>query len=123
MRRRMLVAVVEADLSVREALPALLGELGYAAGAFSSAEELLLSAELERADCLMLGTDVTEASRLNLRLRLARLGREIPIIRMTAHADEAARWRVREGEAAGYLLKPFSDAALAHTLRAALKES
>ena len=41
------VAVVDDDESVRESLPDLLRQLGYAATAFGSAEELLLSGRLQ----------------------------------------------------------------------------
>ena len=43
MVERSLVVVVDDDESVREALPDLLKELGFAASAFSSAEDFLAS--------------------------------------------------------------------------------
>ena len=44
MKESPVIAVIDDDESVREALPPLLQELGYAAKAFSSAEEFLASA-------------------------------------------------------------------------------
>jgi FixJ family two-component response regulator len=43
MNARLLISVVDDDQSVREALPELLNELGFAARIFSSAEEFLVS--------------------------------------------------------------------------------
>ncbi len=49
-----LVTVVDDDESVRESLPDLLGELGFSARAFASAEELLASDALATTRCLIL---------------------------------------------------------------------
>src|SRR5689334_14267734 len=51
---RPLVTVVDDDESVRESLPDLLRELGYAARAFSSAEEFLTSGLVGQTRCLIL---------------------------------------------------------------------
>jgi len=56
-----------------------------------------------------------------LQRELKRRRREIPIIFITAHQDEAVRSRVLEDGAVQCLLKPFSDTALLHALDAALK--
>jgi len=47
---RSLVSVVDEDPSVRESLPDLLHELGFAARAFVSAEEFLTSDCVERTE-------------------------------------------------------------------------
>ena len=52
--RRSLVAVVDDDESVRESLPDLLREFGYAVQTFTSAEEFLGSGDLVRTRCLIL---------------------------------------------------------------------
>ena len=51
---RPLVSVVDDDESVRESLPDLLGEFGFAARAFSSAEEFLASECVDQTRCLIL---------------------------------------------------------------------
>jgi FixJ family two-component response regulator len=50
---------VDDDESIRESLPYLLKEFGYAAPAFSSAEEFLGSEYLDQTDCLIV--DVANA--------------------------------------------------------------
>jgi len=49
-----LVAVVDDDESVRESLPDLLREFGFATHCFSSAEEFLTSDSLVQTGCLIL---------------------------------------------------------------------
>jgi FixJ family two-component response regulator len=54
MRERSLVAVVDDDESVRESLPDLLRQFGFAAEAFSSAEAFLASDSIAETSCLIL---------------------------------------------------------------------
>jgi len=57
MDKRSLVSVVDDDQSVRESLPDLLREFGFAVQAFSSAEEFLASDCIDQTSCLIL--DIT----------------------------------------------------------------
>jgi len=50
---RSLVSVVDDDESVRESLPDLLAQLGFAVKAFSSAEEFLASDSVGQTRCLI----------------------------------------------------------------------
>src|ERR1700709_74956 len=54
MVQRSLVSVVDDDESVRESLPDLLRQFGFAAQAFSSGEDFLASSYLEQTKCLIL---------------------------------------------------------------------
>ena len=54
MATRSLVSVVDDDESVRESLPDLLREFGFAVQAFSSAEEFLASDCVGQTRCLIL---------------------------------------------------------------------
>jgi len=54
MVKRPLVSVVDDDESVRESLPDLLREFGFAVQAFSSAEEFLASDFVDQTKCLIL---------------------------------------------------------------------
>ena len=54
MAKRSLVSVVDDDESVRESLPDLLREFGFAVQAFSSAEEFLASDCVGQTRCLIL---------------------------------------------------------------------
>jgi FixJ family two-component response regulator len=116
----LIVAVVDDDESVRESLPDLLQEFGFAARVFSSAEEFLASDSVDRSTCLILDIAMPGMTGLDLQRELQRRGLTIPIIFITAQKDEAIRSKAFEQGAAGLLLKPFSDTALLEALNKAL---
>jgi len=118
---RSLVSVVDDDESVRESLPDLLREFGYAARTFSSAEEFLESDCVDQTRCLMLDIGMPGMTGPDLQRELKLRGQQIPIIFITAHRDEAIRTRVLEEGAVECLFKPFSDTAVLEALNAALQ--
>jgi FixJ family two-component response regulator len=120
---RPLISVVDDDESVRESLPDLLREFGFAAQAFSSAEEFLASDSLGRTRCLVLDVAMPGMSGPDLQQELARRRQEIPIVFITANKDEAVRPRLLERGAVECLFKPFSETALLEALNAALRVS
>jgi FixJ family two-component response regulator len=117
-----LISVVDDDESVRESLPDLLREFGFAAQAFSSAEEFLASDCIGQTRCLVLDIAMPGMTGPDLQLELARRRQEIPIIFITAHADETVRPRMLKLGAVACLLKPFSETALLEALNAAFRE-
>jgi FixJ family two-component response regulator len=121
MAMRPLISVVDDDESVRESLPDLLREFGFAAEAFSSAEEFLASDCLGRTRCLVLDVTMRGMSGPDLQQELTRRRQEIPIVFITAHRDEGVRPRLLERGAVECLFKPFSDTALLDALNAALR--
>ncbi|HTJ63847.1 MAG TPA: response regulator [Alphaproteobacteria bacterium] len=121
MVKRSLVSVVDDDESVRESLPDLLRELGYEAEAFSSAEAFLASDALGRTRCLILDIAMPNMSGPELQRQLALRGETIPIVFITAQANEATRLRVLQQGAVECLLKPFSDTALMNALKTATR--
>jgi FixJ family two-component response regulator len=118
---RSLVSVVDDDESVRESLPDLLREFGFAVEAFSSAEEFLASGCVGQTRCLILDVAMPGMSGPDLQRELRRRRHEIPIVFITAHRDETVRPRVLEQGAVECLFKPFSEAALLEALNAALR--
>ena len=118
---RPFISVVDDDESVRESLPDLLKEFGFAVQAFSSAEEFLASDSLGRTNCLILDIAMPGMSGPELQQELTRRMRPIPVVFITAHADEAVRPRSSERSAVQCLLKPFSESALIEALNAALR--
>ena len=117
---RSVVAVVDDDESVRESLPDLLREFGFAAHAFSSAGEFLASDIVGETRCLILDVAMPGMTGLDLQRELKIRGHKIPIIFITAQKDEAVRVRAFKQGAAEFLLKPFSDTALLAALNTAL---
>src|ERR1700722_17153045 len=106
MAKRPLVSVVDDDESVRESLPDLLRELGYSVRAFSSAQEFLRSDCLGETRCLILDIAMPGMTGPDLQQELTVRGQNIPIIFITALADENVCTRVLERGAVECLFKP-----------------
>ena len=118
---RSLVSVVDDDESVRESLPDLLREFGFAARAFSSAEAFLSSDCVDQTRCLILDVAMPKTTGLDLQRELTRREQKIPIIFITAKRDEAIRAKALERGAVKFLYKPFSDTDLLDALNAVFR--
>ena len=116
-----LVTVVDDDESVRESLPDLLREFGFATRAFASAEEFLASDSVGQTRCLILDIVMPGMSGPDLQRELTRRRRRIPIVFISAHADETIRSRLLAAGAVECLFKPFSETALLEAINAALR--
>jgi FixJ family two-component response regulator len=119
--KRSLVSVVDDDESIRESLPDLLWEFGFASQAFSSAEEFLASDFVGQTRCLILDVAMPGMTGPDLQRELILRRQEIPIVFITAHRDEDIRPRVLEHGAVECLFKPFSDTDLLKALNIALR--
>jgi FixJ family two-component response regulator len=120
MFERSLVTVVDDDESVRESLPDLLRQLGFAAQAFSSAEAFLDSEIVGETSCLILDIAMPGMSGLDLQNELGRRGETTPIVFITAQGDRSVRPHLLQRGAAECLFKPFGEAELLNALDAAL---
>jgi len=118
---RSLVSVVDDDESVRESLPDLLRELGFSARAFASAEEFLASDSFGQTRCLILDIVMLGMSGPDLQQELTLRRQPIPIVFISAHADEGVRARLLAQGAAACLFKPFSETALVEAINTALR--
>ena len=116
-----LVSVVDDDESVRESLPDLLREFGFAVRPFSSAEEFLASDCVDRTKCLILDVGMPGMTGPELQQELKQRGQKIPIIFITAQRDETIRSQVLGQGAIECLFKPFSETALSDAVNAALE--
>ena len=121
MATRSLVSIVDDDESIRESLPDLLRQFGFAAQAFSSAEAFLASEFVGETRCLLLDIAMPGMSGPELQQELMRRREEIPIVFITARGDESVRPRLLAEGAVECLFKPFSDTALLDALNAALR--
>ena len=120
MESRPLLSVIDDDESVRESLPDLLEEFGFTVETFVSAEEFLASGRIGETRCLILDIAMPGMSGPDLQRELLLRQWKVPIVFITAHADQSAVPRLIEQGAVACLLKPFSDTALREALDAAL---
>ena len=121
MDQRSLVSVVDDDESVRESLPDLLRQFGFAAQAFSSAEAFLASGVVSETRCLLLDVAMPGMSGPDLHEELMRRQQGIPTVFITAHGDKTLRPRLLARGAVECLFKPFSETALLDALQTALR--
>lgn len=115
-----LLSVVDDDEMLRESLPELLREFGFAARAFSSGQEFLSSNYVDETRCLILDVAMPEMSGLDLQQELKRRGQAIPIIFISGQKDEDVRKQAFRQGAVKFLYKPFSDSDLLEAVNAAL---
>lgn len=121
MAKRALVAVVDDDESVRESLPDLLKEFGFAVSAYSSGEEFLASDQLDQVKALLLDIAMPGMTGPEVERELMVRGWVIPIVFMTAHASEAVRPRLLSKGSVACLFKPFDPTTLLAAVNDALK--
>lgn len=120
---RRLIAIVDDDEDVREAIRGLMRAMGLAAEAFSSAEEFLRSGHVSRTACLIADIHMPGMGGLNLYHRLSELGNVIPTILITAYPTEAVRSVALAAGVIKYLTKPFDEAELVDGVRIGLARS
>jgi FixJ family two-component response regulator len=120
MEQRTLVAVIDDDESVRESLPDALVRIGFAARAFASAEEFLVSDCITVVQCLILDVNMPGMSGPELQRELIRRGHSIPTIFITAQSPQSIPPSLLELGAVECLFKPFSKEDLRAALEAAL---
>ena len=118
---RSLVAVVDDSESVRESLPDLLEQVGFAVQAFESAEAFLASDAADQASCLVLDVGLPGMSGPDLQQELKRRGKAIPIVFITAQGDRSLQPRLIAAGAVACLFKPFSDNALLDAVETAVR--
>ena len=117
---RKVVAIVDDDESVRDAIKRLMRSMGLAAEVFASADEFLRSPDLNRIGCLVVDFSMPNMNGLDLRHSLLLQRKEIPTIMITAYPSDDVRARALQAGVIGYLTKPFSDHELLSYVRTAL---
>jgi FixJ family two-component response regulator len=115
-----IVAIVDDDEAVGNAIEVLMRSVGLVARAFSSGEEFLRSPELSRTGCLVVDFDMPRMNGLDLYNNLSRLGKEIPTVLITAYPSDDVYARALQAGIIDYLTKPFDESELLSCIRTAL---
>lgn len=115
-----LIAIVDDDEAMREALSDLLEVAGFSARAFDGADAFLAEYAATPFDLLVTDIRMPGIDGIELQAKLRALGSSIPVIFVTSASDAATRDRAREGGAFAYLTKPMSDELLLGRIHAAL---
>ena len=104
-----MIAIVDDDASVREALKALVRSLGYGVSTFGSAQAFLNCEKINDISCVITDVQMPGFSGLDLQDRLIAMGYCIPIIFLTGHPNENVRMRAMKAGALAFLSKPCSN--------------
>ncbi|MHA4837411.1 response regulator transcription factor [Sphingopyxis sp. MSC1_008] len=115
-----LVAVVDDDEAIREALCDLLMVTGLACSTFDSAPAFLSGDAPGHVDCLITDVRMPGMSGLDLLERMRAGGSDLPVIMLTSVLDPSARARALDLGAQAWLTKPVADDALLDELKAAI---
>jgi len=120
LKHRPVIAVVDDDLSVREALENLISSVGYEVKLFASAEAFLDSDARANTDCAVLDLRLPGISGIELQRKLATNGQSIPSIIITAQGDDQARAEAEAAGAVAFINKPFKEETLLAAIDSAL---
>jgi len=112
------IAVVDDDASIREAIVGLLRSHGRAAEGFASAEQFLGTADTDRFGCVVSDIQMPGMSGLDLFDWLGAHDLTLPVVLMTACAEQRADALAHGAKIV--LLKPFSCSVLTDALRDAM---
>jgi FixJ family two-component response regulator len=122
-RGERVVCIVDDDASLRRSLRNLLMSVGFRVETFDSAEAFLEAPRRDSIGCVVLDVRMAGMSGLDLLKHLAAVGSRIPVVILTAHADEETRRRSLEAGAAAFLEKPVRSGALLDAIRTALSSA
>jgi FixJ family two-component response regulator len=116
------VSVVDDDESVRDSLPDLLRSFGFKAQAFASGKAFLAS-DLRTTQCVVLDVAMPGMSGPDVYAELMRLGRQMPVIFITAHGNPCLCDQLLKQGAVACLAKPFDPDVLVEAVRRATSET
>lgn len=115
------ILIVEDEAITVSALKRELASLGYEiAGTASTADEALKTVESQKPDLVLM--DITLAGGVNgvVAAVAIRGNFQVPVVFLTAHADDRTMDRAVSAGAFGYVLKPYSGAGLKAAIEMAL---
>ncbi|TGX41660.1 response regulator [Sphingomonas naasensis] len=115
-----MIAIVDDDAAVREALFDFLQVENLPARAFAAAADFLADPAIASFACVITDIRMPDIDGLELQRRLRARGSAMPVIFITSTSEEATRVRAMRGGAIAFLTKPFDDEALLGILRTVL---
>lgn len=116
-----LVAIVDDDASLREAIGSLLASFDIRSESFSDAQAVLASPRLSEFQCILSDVVMPDSNGFELLARLRANGHRQPVIFMTAHKANGYAERADALGACCLLTKPFTTEVLMACLAKALE--
>ncbi len=118
--KKLLVSIVDDDESIRKTVARIVESDGLEVATYGSAEEFLANGHSDDSACLILDVHLPGISGVDLQERLNQSDRSIPIIFISANADEQTREKALRAGAIRFLSKPFSVSSLLDALRSTM---
>jgi len=118
-----IVAIVDDDADIREALASLLMASSFTIDTFSSAEAFLQFPQRKEVRCLILDVHLPGMNGVELQKRLLDAGEKVPIVFISANGNSSVRDLAMKAGAAAFLHKPVRAKTLLQEIEAALKSS
>lgn len=115
-----LVYIVDDDPSVGRSISRLLRSYGLNSRQFTCPESFLAEAAYSEVNCLIVDIHMPRMNGYELANRVAEEAPELPVIFITAHAEERDHWKSKADSAVALLVKPFSEGELNAALETAL---
>jgi FixJ family two-component response regulator len=115
-----LIAIVDDDAPLRDAIDNLLRSLGYVSARYASAEAFLESPDAADAAVLLIDVHMPGMSGLELQRTLRKRGDTRPVIVITALLEEEVSTQALKDGALACLRKPFEDDQLVRSIELAL---
>ncbi|MGY2909010.1 response regulator transcription factor [Bradyrhizobium sp. URHC0002] len=111
------VAVIDDDQSIREALGRMFETVSLKAELFGSVEEYLRASKSRPANCIVLDVRLPGPSGLDFQGQLTSANNQTPIVFITAHGDIPMSVRAMKAGAIEFLTKPFRHQELLDAVR------
>ena len=115
--QRAVVAVIDDDESVREALQGLLESVALKVELFGSVDDFLRTSNYHAPNCIVLDVRLPGPSGLDLQAQLAGANSPTPIVFITAHGDIRMSVRAMKAGAIEFLAKPLQEQELLDAVR------
>ncbi|MEI8397166.1 MAG: response regulator [Rhodospirillaceae bacterium] len=115
-----IVAIIDDDEALRDALAVLVAAAGWRADGYSTAEDFLASLNGERAGCALIDIRLPGIDGMELFRRLAEVAPGFPVVILTGHGDVPMAVEALRAGAVDFIEKPFDPDRLLGSLRQAL---
>jgi FixJ family two-component response regulator len=123
MNEKEIVAIVDDDESIRKAMLRTLVGAGLEVLAFSSAQDFLAAAEIERVSCVVSDMRMPGIDGLHLQSALAERMPQVAMVFVTGHGDVPSTVRAMKSGAVDFLEKPVKRADLLEAIARATQRT
>src|SRR5580698_5776385 len=119
-KSRVIVAVIDDDSNIRDAIESLLQSVGLLSQSFGSVAEFLSSPRQNDLGCLVLDVRLPGKSGLEFYEDLIRANVRLPVVFISGHADVPMSVRAMKAGAVEFLTKPVHHQDLLDAIQLAL---